>query len=168
MEALYIVALHTAGLRQGELLGLRWTDLDGDRLSVRGTKNTTSRRVVRLSQTAQNALRAYRKRQLEEKLGATNYDDRGLIFATSTGSRMDRHNLYRQFKRFLKRAELPDVPFHVLRHTCATILFQRKAHPKLVQQLLGHASIKITLDTYSHHIEGYDGGLGDTMDKALG
>jgi integrase len=81
---------------------------------------------------------------------------------------MDRHNLYRQFKRLLKCAELPDVPFHALRHTCATILFQRGAHPKLVQQLLGHASIKITLDTYSHHIEGYDGGLGETMDQALG
>jgi integrase len=66
LEALYLVALHT-GLRQGELLGLRWTDLDGDRLSVRGTKNATSRRVVRLSQTAQNALRAHRKRQLEER-----------------------------------------------------------------------------------------------------
>ena len=92
LEALYVVALHT-GLRQGELLGLRWTDLDGDRLSVRGTKNATSRRVVRLSQTAQDALRAHRKRQLEEQLGEQEYKDRGLIFATGTGGKMDRHNL---------------------------------------------------------------------------
>ncbi len=65
LEALYVVALHT-GLRQGELLGLRWEDLNGDKLGVRGSKNATSRRVVRLSQTAQDALRAHRKRQVEE------------------------------------------------------------------------------------------------------
>ena len=65
-------------------------------------------------------------------LGAKDYEDRGLIFATGTGGKMDRHNLHRQFKRLLKRAELPDVPFHALRHTCATILFQRGTHPKLV------------------------------------
>ena len=81
---------------------------------------------------------------------------------------MDRHNLLRQFKRLLRCADLPDMPFHNLRHTCATILFQRGTHPKLVQQFLGHASTKITLDTYSHYIEGYDGGLGNTMDIALG
>jgi integrase len=105
----------------------------------------------------------HRKRQLEEQLGEREYEDDGLIFATGTGTGMDRHNLYRQFKRLLKRAELPDVTFHALRHTCATILFQRGAHPKLVQQLLGHASIKITLDTYSHHIEGYGGGLDEAL-----
>jgi integrase len=167
LEALYIVALHT-GLRQGELLRLRWSDLDRDKLSVRGTKSQGSRRVIRLSQTALEALRSHRKRQLEEQLRATDCEDSGLIFATQSGKQMDRHNLWRQFKRQLKRADLPDIPFHNLRHTCATILFQRGTHPKLVQQLLGHASIKITLDTYSHYIEGYDGGLGDTMDEALG
>jgi integrase len=68
----------------------------------------------------------------------------------------------------LKRARIREVSFHQLRHACATLLFQRGTHPKLVQQLLGHASIKITMDTYSHFIEGYDGGLGDAMDDALG
>ncbi len=89
------------------------------------------------------------------------------MFATQTGTPLDRHNLLRQFKRLLKRAGLPDIPFHNLRHTCATILFGRNAHPKLVQALLGHASVKITLDTYSHFIPGVDDGLGDEMDDAL-
>jgi integrase len=142
--------------------------LNGDKLSVRGTKSPGSRRVIRLSQTALEAIRSHRKRQLEELLKATDYQDSGLIFVTQSGRQIDRHNLWRQFKRLLKRADLPDIPFHNLRHTCATILFQRGTHPKLVQQLLVHASIKITLDTYSHYIEGYDGGLGNTMDDALG
>jgi integrase len=67
----------------------------------------------------------------------------------------------------LKRAELPAIRLHDLRHTCATILLMAGKHPKYVQELLGHASINITLDTYSHVIEGMDGGLGDAMDEAL-
>ena len=63
---------------------------------------------------------------------------------------------------------LPDVRFHDLRHTCATILLRAGKHPKYVQELLGHATISITLDTYSHVIEGMEGGLGDAIDEALG
>jgi integrase len=92
---------------------------------------------------------------------------RTVLYSPKTGTPLDRHNLLRQFKRLLKRAELPDIPFHNLRHTCATILFQRGTHPKFVQSLLEHASIKITLDTYSHYIPGIDDGLGDAMDDAL-
>ncbi len=124
-------------------------------------------RVVKLSRKATEALRSHLQRQLEEA-SQDDYQDQGLVFATKTGTPLDRHNLLRQFKRLLKRAELPNIPFHNLRHTCATILFQKDTHPKLVQSLLGHASVKITMDTYSHHIPGYDGGLGDRMDDALG
>jgi integrase len=62
---------------------------------------------------------------------------------------------------------LPDIRLHGLRHTCATMLLKMGQHPKYVQELLGHASINITLDTYSHVIEGMDGGLADAMDEAL-
>lgn len=86
---------------------------------------------------------------------------------TGVGTPLDRHNLLRQFKRRLKATGLPDIPFHNLRHTCATILFSRNTHSKLVQSLLGHASVKITLDTYSHHVRGIDDGLGDAMDDEL-
>ena len=72
-----------------------------------------------------------------------------------------------RIKRVLKRAELPSIRFHDLRHSCATIHPVEGKHPKYVQERLGHASISITLDTYSHVIEGMDGGLADAMDDAL-
>jgi integrase len=90
------------------------------------------------------------------------------VFPTTTGTTMSCTNLLgRHFKPLLKRAELPAIRLHDLRHTCATILLMAGKHPKYVQELLGHASINITLDTYSHVIEGMDGGLGDAMDEAL-
>ena len=67
----------------------------------------------------------------------------------------------------MKRAELPPIRVHDLRHTCATILLMAGKHPMYVQELLGHASINITLDTYSQILEGMDGGLADAMDDAL-
>ena len=75
--------------------------------------------------------------------------------------------LGRHFNPLLRRAGLPTIRQHDLRHTCATILLMERKHPKYVQELLGHASINITLDTYSHVIEGMDGGLADAMDDAL-
>jgi integrase len=73
----------------------------------------------------------------------------------------------RHFKPLLKKAGLSAIRLHDLRHTCATILLMSGEHPIFVQELLGHASINITLDTYSHVIEGMDGGLADAMDEAL-
>jgi integrase len=90
------------------------------------------------------------------------------MFATTTGTTTSGTNLLgRHFKPLLKRAELPAIRLHDLRHTCATILLMAGKHPKYVQELLGHASIAITLDTYSHVIEGMDGGLAEAMDDAL-
>ena len=75
--------------------------------------------------------------------------------------------LGRHFKSLLKRAGLPAIRPHDLRHTCATILLMAGKQPKYVQEMFGHANISITLDTYSHVIEGMDGGLADAMDDAL-
>ena len=75
----------------------------------------------------------------------------------------------RSFKALLKRAGLPvDTRLYDLRHTCATLLLNANVHPKYVQELLGHASISQTLDTYSHVLQGMDGGIGGAMDEALG
>lgn len=68
----------------------------------------------------------------------------------------------------MQQAELPNVRFHDLRHTCATLLLGKGAHVKLVQELLGHSTIAVTLDTYSHVLTGMGDGLADTMDEALG
>ena len=96
-------------------------------------------------------------------------EDHGLVFPNQVGKTMNASNLAaRSFKPLLKRAGLPGtVRVHDLRHTCATILLKLGQHPKFVQELLGHANISITLDTYSHVLPGMGNGLADAMDGAL-
>ena len=182
-EALYVVALHT-GLRQGELLGLRWTDVDLDagKLSVRrslkttdhgldfgSTKNKASRRSVPLNKTAAATLRAHRARQNEERIAAPEWRDATLVFPNRVGGPMDHNNLYyREYKPLLKRAGLEGFTFHALRHTFASALFSRGEHPKKVQSLLGHSSITQTMDTYSHLIDDIGGDAVDGLDEAFG
>lgn len=126
-------------------------------------------RSIKLSRKAVEALRSHRAGQAGEKLRLGSlWQDGGLVFPTTTGTTTSGTNLLgRYFRPLLKRADLPPVRLHDLRHTCATILLMAGKHPKYVQELLGHASISITLDTYSHVIEGMDGELGDAMDEAL-
>jgi integrase len=166
LEALYIVAVH-CGLRQGELLGLKWEDIDleAGTLSVRRTlsngkftppKTAKSRRSVNLTPTAIEALKRHCERQAQEMMKAdTLYRDQGIVFASQVGTPLSRHNLTRSFKALLRRAELPEsTRFHDLRHTCATLLLGKGFNGKFVQELLGHATIAITLDTYSHVMPG--------------
>jgi integrase len=166
LEALYVLAIHT-GMRQGELFSLRWHDVDLDAgvVRVRGTKSARSRRTVTLSETALDVLRSHLKRQLGEidKAGSL-WRENGLVLATKIGTPLNRHNLtQRSFKPLLERARLPRIRFHDLRHTCATILLSRGVHAKFVQELLGHATIAITLDTYSHVLPG----MGDQTATAM-
>ena len=92
----------------------------------------------------------------------------GLVFATEIGTPLNRHNLTRRsFRPLLRKAGLPQLRFHDLRHTCATIFLSKGVHAKFVQGLLGHATIVITLDTYSHVLPGMDGRIADAMDEAL-
>ena len=179
LEALYILAVHT-GMRQGELLALRWQDVDLENAvaSVRRTltrsggkvvfgepKTKKSRRSIRLTPQAVEALRAHLKRQLQDiEILGDRYQDQGLVFTTNTGAPINPSNLrQRSFASLLKRAGLPHVRFHDLRHTCATLLLSRGVHPKFVQELLGHATIAITLDTYSHVMPS----MGDATAKAM-
>jgi integrase len=170
LEALYVLAIHT-GLRQGELLSLRWDDVDleAGALRVRGTKTARSRRTVKLSQRASEALTGHLTRQLEEidQVGSL-WQENGLVFASEFGTPLNRHNLtQRSFRPLLRKAGLPQIRFHNLRHTCATILLSKGVHAKFVQELLGHATIAITLDTYSHVLPGMGGGTADAMDEPL-
>lgn len=184
-EALYVAAVHT-GLRQGELLGLGWGDIDLDagRISVRRslkvtqnglgfgpTKNRASRRSVPLNTAAAAALRAHRARQNEERLAAPEWRDKELVFPNRLGGPMDHNNLYyREYKPLLERAGLggEGFTFHSLRHTFATALFIRGEHPKVVQSLLGHSSITQTMDTYSHLMDGMGGDAVDGLDEMFG
>jgi integrase len=186
LEALYVLAIHT-GMRCGELLGLKWEDVDlqGSELRVRRTltrtdsgkryalgepKTKKSRRTVRLTPRAAEALRSHRARQAQEKLRAgILYQEHGLVFAGEGGGFINPSNLrQRSLAPLLKRAGLPQITFHDLRHTCASLLFQRNVHPKFVQELLGHASVAITLDTYSHMLPGMGGEAADAIGEALG
>jgi integrase len=182
LEAFYVMAVHT-GMRPGELLGLRWEDVtlsdEGGTLQLNRAlsdgelatpKTKGSRRRIRLSAGSAKALKAHRRRQLEEMMHKSAlWQDYGLVFPSSVGTPLSHRNVVRSFKTLLKRADLPSsVRLYDLRHTCATLLLSRNVHPKYVQELLGHASIAQTLDTYSHVIEGMDGGLTDAIDEALG
>ncbi len=179
LEALYILAIHT-GMRQGELLALRWQDVDLENAvaSVRRTltrsggkvvfgepKTKKSRRSIRLTSQAVEALRSHLERQLQDmEILGDRYQDQGLVFTTDTGAPINPSNLrQRSLTPLLKRAGLPHMRFHDLRHTCATLLLSRGVHPKFVQELLGHATIAITLDTYSHVMPS----MGDATAKAM-
>ncbi len=183
LEALYVLAVHT-GMRQGELLGLKWQDVDleNGKLSVRHTvtksggrlllgepKTKKSRRTIILGAGAVSALREHLAGQVKEieRLGDL-YRDEGLVFASEVGTIMNPANLRkRSFASLLVRAKLPRIRFHDLRHTCATLLFGRGVHPKYVQELLGHSNIAITLDTYSHVIPGMGDHAARAMEDAL-
>jgi integrase len=117
-----------------------------------------------------NALKAHRKKQLVEKMELAGlYQDDAMIFATGVGTPVNPENLVnRSFKPLLKRARLPEIRFHDLRHTCATLLLGRGVHPKFVQELLGHATIAMTLDTYSHYLPSMGDQAAGAMGEALG
>ena len=178
--ALYTVAVRT-GMRPGEILALRWSDVDLEAGTVQinralsegefsTPKTPRSRRRISLSPATVATLKAHRKGQLEECMAKAGlWEDHGLVFPSSVGTPKSQRNLNREFKNAAKRAGLPDhFKLYDLRHTCATLLLARNVHPKYVQELLGHASIAQTLDTYSHVIPGMDGGTGGAIDEALG
>jgi integrase len=183
-EGLYVLAIST-GLRRGELLGLRWDDVDlergtlrvgralvreGGRHTLGETKTRRGRRQINLTPRTVNALKAHRKKQLEWKMRLAGlYKDYGLIFASEVGTPVNPENLVkRSFKPLLKKASLPEIRFHDLRHTCATLLLGRGVHPKLVQELLRHATIAMTLDTYSHYLPSMGDQAAGAMGDALG
>jgi integrase len=166
------------GMRPGELLGLRWEDVDLDAVSLRvnralsGGKLTPpktkwNRRRIDLSAATIVALKVHRKRQLVERMQRAGlWQDHGLVLSSTVGTPLSHRNVVRSFKDLLKRAGLPQsTRLYDLRHTCATLLLSGNVHPKYVQELLGHASIALTLHTYSHVLKGMYGGIGDALEQ---
>ena len=153
------------GVRRGELLGLHWRDLDLEtaRASITETligareastpKTDAGRRSIALDTETVAALRAHADRQAEEMaaLGAA-YGDDDLVFCREDGEPLWPRTFSRAFARHVKAAALPAIPLKNLRHTHATLALEAGVHPKVVQERLGHATIGITLDTYSHAI----------------
>jgi integrase len=179
--ALYIMALST-GMREGELLGLRWQDVDLARRTVQVRMNVAeiakkkfalsevktiySRRVVRLTQAAVDALgEHWQKQQLQPT--AINM---GLVFPSETGGIMIPHNITkRSFKRYLVKAGLSrDIRFHDLRHTAATLLLASGVNVKVVSEMLGHSNVAITLRIYAHVLPDMQQSAVQAMDAMLG
>lgn len=164
-EALYVVAI-SSGMRLGELLGLRWHDVDlerataqiqqsvqfiGGRAVFMQPKTKKSRRQVQLTKAAIAALRRQRAQQLEERLAAAGgWMDLDLIFADEVGQPTKPDRVRWNYRRTLARAGLRRIRFHDLRHTAATLMLGRGVHLKIASEMLGHSTIAITADLYSH------------------
>ena len=164
-----IVVAVSCGLREGELLGLQWPDVDLDRdvLRVRHAlerlgkgwrliepKSEGSRRTIRLPAPVVPILRAHRVRQLERRLAAgARWREHEFVFTARDGQPLDGCRLNRQTKAQLHAAGLPRLKFHSLRHSCATFLLVQGVAPRVVMDILGHSQISVTMNTYSHVIE---------------
>lgn len=184
LHALYVLAL-TTGMRQGELLGLQWDDIDfknrslslrrqvrflnGNVSIVNRTKNGRDRQIM-LSKPALDALLEHRERMKAEvaelrartivrehrddpdywRKIADKIENSPQVFCSPQGEVIDAKNfLQREFYPLLKRTKIPRIRFHDLRHSCATLLLSKNVHPVVVQRLLGHSTIALTIDTYS-------------------
>lgn len=173
-----------SGMRRGELLGLRWADVDlgrgilhvqqtaqrvaGQGVIFRQPKTRLSRRAIEISREATLVLRDHRRRQLEERLLAgPAYVDRDLVFASSVGTPLEAGTIARTWRRVLATAGVGHVRWHDLRHAHASLLLRQGVHPKVVSERLGHASVGITLDTYSHVLPGLQAAAAAALDLAL-
>ena len=171
LYALYILGV-TTGMRQSELIGLQWGDLQltDARLAVKrsvfkgkvGTPKTArGSRTVKLTAFAVDALIRHKNEYKQSDVW---------VFATRNGTPLDCGNFHRDhWQKLLADSELPRISFHAgTRHTCATLLLGQAVHPKLVADLLGHASIKTTLNLYSHAMPSMQDGVPDAIENALG
>jgi integrase len=166
LEALWILAL-TTGMRRGEIVALKWQDisLEQNMLQVRRIftrapgrpfiesepKTEKSRRSIALASVTVEALKQHRIRQLEARSQAgPDWKENDLVFCTAFGTPISPNWVLVRFKKLLQKAGLPEIRFHDLRHSTATILLSMGMHPKIVQELLGHNRIQETMDTYSH------------------
>jgi integrase len=169
LYTLYVCAV-SLGLREGEVLALEWPDVDfekrtisinkqtqylpGKGISVVPPKTKTSIRTLPLPNIALSALIEHRK----SSTGS-------IIFATENGTYFYPRNLLRHFQSILGKIGLPKIPFHNLRHSCASYHLAVGTNPKIVQELLGHSSITITLQTYSHLLPGVSEEAAKNIDK---
>ncbi|CAN5692506.1 site-specific integrase [soil metagenome] len=183
LESLYRLAL-TTGMRRGELLGLKWSDIDMDSgaIAVRRTlsrgessrliegepKTQAGRRRITLPAATIESLRRHRTAQLEYRLRVGPvYTDHGYVFTNEAGGYLHPNALRRQFLKMTGKAGVPAIRFHDLRHTSATMLLAEGVHPKIVQERLGHSDIAMTLNLYSHVTPDMQQAAADAIETAL-
>jgi integrase len=183
LEALLTVALAT-GMRKGELLSLQWADVDFEDMSLQvkrtflgkykgenkenEPKSASGRRSIPLAQFAVDVLKQHRIRQLEERLQIGDaWIDRDLVFCKHNGDFFALTTFRTWFKALLKEAGLPDIRFHDLRHSAATILLSMGVDMKVIQQILGHSNYAITANIYSHVLPSMSREASQKMDDAF-
>ena len=170
-------------MRQGELFGLRWEDIDFERNTVRvrralqrvkgkptfvEPKSESSRRTITLPAVAMAAFRMQRTRQLEQRLLAGDqWQDWGLVFSSSKGTPLDGPNVNKRLQKLLEQAGLPRQRFHDLRHGCASLLLAAGVPPRTIMGVLGHSQISLTLNTYSHLSPALERDAADALDRML-
>ncbi len=173
-------------MRRGEALGLRWQDVNWDRGTAhivqtvapdknsRGepviqerTKTKASARTVRLTADTLAMLREHRKQWAERKIAAETWADHDLIVCTAKGTPINPNNVSRSFELIVQRAGVRRIRVHDLRHSHATMLLRQGVAAKIVSERLGHASIGITLDTYSHVLPDMQDTAADAMSAIM-
>jgi integrase len=182
-RTLYLVAVST-GVRRGELLGLKWQDIDLDRAKLmvrrslsrlRGAlvfgevKTKRSRRTINLSRACVEALRAHKAWQASERKRLGNaWIEHGLVFPTGVGTPMEPRNLARRLDQDLARAKLPHIRIHDLRHTYASLMIAEHVEIALISETLGHANVSTTYNIYVHLLDSQRNEGADAMDRLFG
>lgn len=181
--ALYYLAI-TTGMRQGELLGLKWLDVDWERKTIQiqrqltripgkgfeftAPKTKAGIRKISIGQRMLEILREHRNRQFTEiQRSNDSWQDLDLVFPTESGTPIHLRKLYRNFKKLLKFGNLPDIRFHDLRHTAASLMLNSGVPVLIVSKRLGHAKPSITLDIYGHLIPSMQEQAADVMDEII-
>ncbi|MGC0402665.1 integrase [Streptomyces sp. SAI-126] len=181
LYAAFVLAI-AMGLRRGELVGLRWTDVDLDKRVLYVRQQTQRRRGVLYDDDTKNRrnralplpamciapLRWHRMRQMAAKQRAgESWDDGGYVFATRNGRPVEPRNMYRSFTRVAQSAGLRVIRLHDARHGCTTLLTAAGVAPRVVMEILGHSQISITMDVYTHVVQDTQREAISHMDRLL-
>ena len=182
-ESMYHLAIAT-GLRQSELLGLKWSDLDWEKKSLNvqrqlkrkhkkgdyfeSPKTRNGRRSITLGTKTIQKLREQLKRQIEERdRVGIQWQENDLIFPSTVGTPMGQNNLFRSFKALLRTVGLPEIRFHDLRHTAASLMLMYGVSPIIVAKRLGHSKVSMTLDVYGHLIPEMQNKAAELIDELI-
>jgi integrase len=178
----FFLAIYT-GMRQGEILGLRWSDIDFENMVIRirqtlshdgkkfkaGAKTSSGNMAIAISTNTLSILKKHRLVIAQEKLNlGAMYSDHNLVVCTQNGMPLLPRSLSTFWGKLLKIIDVPKIKFHDLRHTSASLMLLQGVHPKVVSERLGHASIQLTLDTYSHLMPNMQKDAAKGLDHMLG